>query len=114
VTPEDLDHIRGVTSRLVLSGMPEGMDALLISELLRAAAAGGGETVLHIARDDSRIAVLEEMIAFFAPEVEVLSFPAWDCLPYDRVSPHGDICAHRMTVLSHLAAEPAPTAGAWC
>jgi transcription-repair coupling factor (superfamily II helicase) len=111
VTPEDLDHIRGGTSRLVLSGMPEGMDALLISELLRAAAKNGGDTILHIARDDSRIAVLEEMIAFFAPEVEVLSFPAWDCLPYDRVSPHADICAHRMTVLSHLASEPAPAAG---
>ena len=24
---------------------------------------------------------------FFAPLLEVMNLPAWDCLPYDRVSP---------------------------
>ena len=33
----------------------------------------------------------------------MLQFPAWDCLPYDRVSPHGAIVAQRMTTLSRLA-----------
>src|SRR5262249_52616507 len=40
---------------------------------------------------------------FFSPVVEVLQFPAWDCLPYDRVSPHASIVAQRMTALSRLA-----------
>src|SRR3546814_10081892 len=34
--------------------------------------------------------------------VEVLVFPAWDCLPYDRVSPHRDIVARRLDVLTRL------------
>jgi tripartite-type tricarboxylate transporter receptor subunit TctC len=38
-----------------------------------------------------------------APEIEVLSFPAWDCQPYDRVSPNAAIAARRMTVLARLA-----------
>ena len=49
------------------------------------------------ARDDSRMARLAEALAFFAPDAEVLRFPAWDCLPYDRVSPNPELVsrAHR-------------------
>ena len=41
--------------------------------------------------------------AFAAPEVEALYLPAWDCQPYDRVSPNAAISAQRMTVLARLA-----------
>ena len=41
---------------------------------------------------------------FFAPELPVLTFPAWDCLPYDRISPNPDIAAARMATLAALAA----------
>ena len=49
------------------------------------------------------MAALARAIAFFAPDVEVLQFPAWDCQPYDRVSPHAGVVAQRMTALSRLA-----------
>ncbi|GIS16777.1 MAG: hypothetical protein CM15mP117_22090 [Alphaproteobacteria bacterium] len=29
--------------------------------------------------------------------------PAWDCVPYDRLSPHGDITGERISTLSKLA-----------
>ncbi|MCL4149793.1 UNVERIFIED_CONTAM: hypothetical protein GTU68_048096, partial [Idotea baltica] len=32
----------------------------------------------------------------------VMTFPGWDCLPYDRVSPHADISAARMATLAAL------------
>ncbi|MFN4088671.1 MAG: transcription-repair coupling factor [Alphaproteobacteria bacterium] len=47
---------------------------------------------------------LREGLAFFAPDMPVLTFSAWDCLPYDRVSPHGDVVSRRIETLSHLAA----------
>ncbi len=50
---------------------------------------------------------LAGQIAYFAPEIEVLTFPAWDCLPYDRVSPRTDIFGRRLAVLARLL-EPAP------
>ena len=31
-----------------------------------------------------------------------MEFPAWDCLPYDRVSPQAGVVAQRMTALSRL------------
>jgi transcription-repair coupling factor (superfamily II helicase) len=83
-------------------GVPEGVDAAVLVRRL-------GEhdgPVLHIARDDTRLAGLAEAIAFFGPEVEVVQFPAWDCLPYDRVSPNGAIIAERIAALSRLQAAP--------
>ena len=45
-------------------------------------------------------------LAFFHPEIEALTFPAWDCLPYDRVSPNGEIVSRRIDTLTRLAAGP--------
>ncbi|HKK35174.1 MAG TPA: transcription-repair coupling factor [Paracoccaceae bacterium] len=82
-----------------VGGAPEGRDAQLLAEL--AARAGG--PVLHVARDDRRLAALADALAFFAPEIPVLRFPAWDCLPYDRISPNAEVSAARMATLATLA-----------
>ena len=87
---------------LTVYGAPEGYDALLIA---RRRAEHGGE-VLHVARDDGRMARLAEALAFFAPEIEVLRIPAWDCLPYDRVSPNAEIVAERIATLTRLLDRP--------
>ena len=83
-------------------GAPEGFDALLIA---RRRAEHAGE-ILHVARDDGRMARLAEALAFFAPDCEVLRIPAWDCLPYDRVSPNPELVAERIATLTRLL-EPA-------
>ena len=84
---------------LVLSGAPEGFDARLVAkELTR------GQPVIHVARDDRRLEAMRAALAFFAPEAVVLNFPAWDCLPYDRVSPNPDVSATRMATLAALQA----------
>ncbi|WP_136441552.1 transcription-repair coupling factor [Pacificoceanicola onchidii] len=83
---------------ITIGGAPEGFDATL---LLREMEKAGGP-VIHVARDDKRLAAMRDALAFFAPDVPVLSFPAWDCLPYDRVSPNADISAARMATLAGL------------
>ncbi len=82
----------------VAGGVPEGFDALLLGELARHA----GAPILHVARDGNRLATLEEAISFFAPDVTVLSFPAWDSVPYDRVAPNAEIIADRIATLAAL------------
>lgn len=86
--------------RAIAGGVPEGFDALLLGELARHA----GAAVLHVARDGNRLATLREAIAFFAPDVRVLCFPAWDSVPYDRVAPNAEIIADRIETLAALAA----------
>jgi transcription-repair coupling factor (superfamily II helicase) len=97
----------GPKKNLTLAGVPEGFDALILADMARAIAATGKiRPLLHIARDDDHMAALADELSFFAPEVEIISFPAWDCLPYDRVSPHSYISARRMAALALLAAGP--------
>jgi transcription-repair coupling factor (superfamily II helicase) len=86
-------------TRLVVGGCPEGFDAKHLVETI--ARAGG--PALHVARDDARLAALRASLGFFAPDLPVLVFPAWDCLPYDRISPNGEIAAARMATLAALA-----------
>lgn len=93
----------GVTN---LAGCPAGQDARVVGELARRAGSAG---LVHVAQDDMRAAALADQIAFFAPDVRVLQFPAWDCLPYDRVSPSQQIVGRRIATLSELllpSAEP--------
>jgi transcription-repair coupling factor (superfamily II helicase) len=85
--------------RVVVSGAPEGYDAKLLADTV--ARADG--PVLHVARDDTRVAALRAGLGFFAPDLPVLIFPAWDCLPYDRISPNAEIAAARMATLAALA-----------
>jgi len=87
------------TTFITVGGAPEGFDAsLLLAELEKS-----GGPVIHVARDDKRMAAMLAALRFFAPEMPVLSFPGWDCLPYDRVSPNADIAAARMATLAALA-----------
>jgi len=83
---------------IIVGGAPEGFDARLILD----EAARRDGPVIHVARDDKRLAATHAALAFFAPDMPVLTFPGWDCLPYDRVSANADISAARMATLAAL------------
>jgi transcription-repair coupling factor (superfamily II helicase) len=91
---------------LTLSNVAEGAEGLVLSDLARAVAASPkapATSLVMVCRDGTRMAQLSRALLFFAPDIEILEFPAWDCQPYDRVSPHGALVAQRMTTLSRLA-----------
>src|SRR5215469_1291653 len=96
---EDIKRVASGADQLELTGVPEGFDALVMADLARAR---GGLNVF-VARDGSRATALEAAMAFFAPEIEVLRLPAWDCLPYDRIGPSAAVAAERMATLTRLA-----------
>ncbi|KCV83705.1 transcription-repair coupling factor [Actibacterium atlanticum] len=88
-----------MTQHITVGGAPEGFDARLIAQEM----AKTGKPVLHIARDDKRMAAMRAALRFFAPEAVVLTLPGWDCLPFDRVSPNPDVSAARMAALAALS-----------
>ncbi len=98
-----LAEILASAGRVLIANAPEGIDALVLVQLLKArrAAAEDGP-LLHVARDDAQMARLAETIGFTDPGAVLLCLPAWDCLPYDRVSPHRDIVARRLDTLTRL------------
>jgi transcription-repair coupling factor (superfamily II helicase) len=85
--------------RLTIHGAPEGHDAFVLGGL----AAGHTPEILHVCHDDGRMARLAAAIRFFWPALDILTFPAWDCLPYDRVSPNAEIVSRRVGTLTRLA-----------
>ncbi len=97
---QGLARLMATPGRSVLCGLPEGLDGLVLGDVARLASP---RPLLHIARDDQRLNHLETALSFFAPDIEVIRFPAWDCLPFDRVSPAADILAQRMSALTRLA-----------
>src|SRR6516162_3353767 len=91
---------------LTLAGVPDGAEGLVIADLARAIAAGNNAPAISLAvvcRDGPRMAAASRALSFFAPDIEVLQFPAWDCVPYDRVSPHPAVVAQRVMTLARLA-----------
>jgi transcription-repair coupling factor (superfamily II helicase) len=91
---------------LNLAGVADGAEGLVVADLARAVASGANPPAISVAvicRDGARMAALSRGLGFFAPHIEVLEFPAWDCLPYDRVSPHPAVVAQRMITLARLA-----------
>ncbi|MGV6813316.1 MAG: transcription-repair coupling factor [Brevirhabdus sp.] len=86
-------------THITVGGAPEGFDASLIAQEL----SRGQGAVVHVARDARRLQAMKAALAFFAPNAVVIEFPAWDCLPYDRISPNADVEAARMATLATLA-----------
>lgn len=90
---------------LTLAKVADGAEGLVLADLARAVAAGRDAPAISLAvicRDGQRMAALSRALAFFGPDIQVMEFPAWDCLPYDRVSPNAAVVAQRMTTLSRL------------
>ncbi len=101
-----ISEILGASGPVTVSAAPEGLDGLALAELAKALNESGGAkpaTILHIARDDKRMSALKAALAFFGGgNIEVISFPAWDCVPYDRISPNSEIASRRLATLAEL------------
>ncbi len=96
----DLSRILKADTPLTLAQVARGAQPLVMADLARASK---GRAVF-IAPDDSAMRSIVDAAAFFAPELEVIEFPAWDSLPYDRASPALSISARRLSALFRLQA----------
>jgi len=91
------DKIENISGEVLIGGVPEGYEGIILAQFIKSE-----KSVVFIARDDRRMAAVKIGLKFFAETVEVIEFPAWDCLPYDRVSPKNDIIASRIDTLTKL------------
>ncbi|WP_113265742.1 transcription-repair coupling factor [Agrobacterium cavarae] len=93
----DVKLVASADTPLTIGNVPSGVEALLLADMAR-----GGTSVAYVVSDGHRVADLEQILGFVAPDIPVLTLPAWDCLPYDRVSPSADTSARRLAALSGL------------
>ena len=101
----DLNRILSADTPLTLSGVPSGFLPLLLGDLARACA-GGKEArrAVYVAPDEQAMQAVADTAGWFAPELEIIAIPAWDCLPYDRASPSLRSAAQRLAGLHALQA----------
>ncbi len=100
---EKIQKILSAPGVVEVTGAPGGYDALILVSLIGKEA----KTGVFVARDDIHMAGMAEALSFFAPDIERLEFPAWDCLPYDRTSPNTAIVGQRIDTLTRLLDENA-------
>ncbi len=85
--------------------------------LALARAAEGGRLLIVVTADVRSRERLENELRFYRDPAgpPLLTFPDWECLPYDRFSPHPDIISERLATLAalpHLASGVVLTAAA--
>jgi transcription-repair coupling factor (superfamily II helicase) len=103
---EPLQRVLRANQPLTLAGVPSGFLPWLAADLARAAhGRGKGGRAVVIAADEAAMRALAETVPLFAPEIEVLTLPGWDCLPYDRASPALRVMAERLATLNALQAK---------
>ncbi len=83
-----------------LSGIQEGYQPFVLKKLLRQ-----NNLHCHVVPSDIHLSFLKETLSLIAPDIQVLVFPEWDTVPYDRVSPRLDIEGERIDTLCFLADE---------
>ncbi len=84
--------------------MHDAADALLAAEL---AARLTDRGLIFAARSEAQAARIARAARALAPDSGLVVLPAWDCLPFDRVSPAPAVMGRRMEALRRLAA-PGP------
>jgi transcription-repair coupling factor (superfamily II helicase) len=98
----DVPDVPADAGRVVFSGVAAGAEPFVVNALCSKAAASGGP-IIYVARDGAALGDWAQVFSFIAPDMEVINFPAWDCLPYDRVSPGSDVSARRLAAMARFA-----------
>ncbi|AQX26614.1 transcription-repair coupling factor [Bartonella sp. Raccoon60] len=88
-------------SGMIFDGVVDGFEAFALAKL--SAEIAQDKLLVYVVRDGTKMAYLQQALNFIEPNLSVFQFPAWDCLPYDRVSPGIAITARRLSALAHMS-----------
>ncbi|MBR5598993.1 MAG: transcription-repair coupling factor [Alphaproteobacteria bacterium] len=88
-------------NKKTLSSVVKDAEAFAVIDLFK----NSNRDLLCILSDGISLKQVSETISFIAPDIEVLTFPNWDTVPYDRVSPNASILSQRIETLAKLSLE---------
>ena len=72
---------------------------------------GAGRPLLAVAATTREVEVLSAGLRSFLPAEQVVEFPAWETLPFERLSPRSDTVGRRLAVLRRLRHPNADSTG---
>ena len=85
-------------AKINVGSLPEGLNAKFLLDKLNLS----GCNVVHIAHDDKSLEAMKLALLFFDPNVSIRVIPAWDCSPYEMISPNPLITSERISSLSKI------------
>ena len=85
-------------TKTYISSLPEGLDAQFIIKKFKEA----NKDFLFISRDDRRLRSINAALQFFDPDLEPIIIPAWDCAPYETISPNPKIISERLSSVAMI------------
>lgn len=80
-----------------LSNICESYEAFVLQKAITSQ-----QPILYIASDGVNLVQTAALLRYLNPALQVLEFPAWDTVPYDRVSPNSAIVAKRIETLAQI------------
>jgi transcription-repair coupling factor (superfamily II helicase) len=98
---DPLGHRADLSGPVLVDGVTDGYEPFAVASL--AAGLAPDRPVIFVLRDGQRLPLVADALRFIDPGLPVLELPAWDCLPYDRVSPGTDAAARRIDALTAMA-----------
>jgi len=101
-----MNEMSGVAPQVrTISNVPDGMQPMVLAQLVEQRLKDAPQdpaSLVFVARDGRRMQRMAEVLGAMLPGHTILTLPAWDCLPYDRVSPNTVTIAARMNTLAAL------------
>ncbi|ODT69685.1 MAG: transcription-repair coupling factor [Pelagibacterium sp. SCN 63-23] len=101
-----MNELSGIAPHIrTISNVPDGMQPVVLARLVEQRLKDAPEdaaSLVFVARDGRRMQRMADVLSAMLPGHTILTLPAWDCLPYDRVSPNNVTIAARMNTLAAL------------
>jgi len=101
----DVIHWRklyGASSSLAVAELAKQAVAELAKQAVAERANQAG-LIVYVCSEAQHMRLVEKELAFFSENaLPIFTFPDWECLPYDRVSPHPDIVSQRLLALHRV------------
>lgn len=94
-----VERLSSTSGPLACAGAPFGADIITFCR----AAEARGTVAIYVVDDDKAAHTALRMAAFVSPRMNLVDLPAWDTLPYDRVSPTAGVAARRCAGLAAIA-----------
>ena len=95
-----MKYINKVNLTIDIWGAPDGVTSLALLQIALA-----GKSFIYVARDDVRMTAMSDSLRRLSPDLRLLEIPAWDCLPFDRLSPQGGLVGRRIETLAQLVSD---------
>jgi transcription-repair coupling factor (superfamily II helicase) len=92
-------------STTILSQLLNGFDAIALGDIIDSSK----NSLLYITKDDIACRRFYSHMRFFAPHINIINMPSWDCLPFDSSSPSLGTSAMRINALRNIACANSPS-----